>query len=113
VQLPARLRRVFRDTDYIIRWGGEEFLVVARGTSRDSASERCERILAAVSETEFDLPGGVKLKRTCSIGYAPFPLDPSAPRAATWSEAVDLADKALYAAKRGGRNRWAGPDLKA
>ena len=111
MQLPDRLKRVFRETDYIIRWGGEEFLVVARGTSREGASDRCERIRAAVAEVEFDLPGGVKLQRTCSIGFAAFPFDPAAPRAMDWAEVIDLADKALYAAKRGGRNQWAGPQV--
>ena len=110
VQLPARLARIFRETDYIVRWGGEEFLVVERGTSRKNASERCERIRAAVADTTFELPGGTRLAKTCSIGYCAFPLDPSAPRAAGWQDAVELADRALYEAKRAGRNRWVGPE---
>ncbi|MES2946996.1 MAG: GGDEF domain-containing protein [Pseudomonadota bacterium] len=108
VQLPARIKSVFRETDYFIRWGGEEFLVVARSTSRSSAAERAERIRAAVSDTAFDLPGGVRLHKTCSIGFAAFPFVPNAPRVVSWEASIELADAALYAAKRAGRDGWVG-----
>ena len=107
-QLPRRLKPIFRDTDYLIRWGGEEFLVVARGTSRKGAAECAERIRQAVADVAFKLPGDQPLQKTCSIGFAAFPFAPSAPRAFGWADTVELADAALYAAKRAGRNGWVG-----
>lgn len=108
VQMRERLQEVFRESDYLVRWGGEEFLVVARGTSRDGLPELAERARNLVANRAFAVPGGGAVSVTCSIGYACFPLNRANPRAEHWSEALALADAALYAAKREGRNRWVG-----
>ena len=107
IQMQERLREVFRESDYLIRWGGEEFLVLARATHRDEAKAVAERVRRAVADREFVLPDGVRLHKTCSIGFACFPFLPSAPRMLSWSEVVELADQGLYLAKRSGRNAWA------
>ena len=107
VQMQERLREVFRESDYLIRWGGEEFLVLARATHRDDAKLVAERIRSAVANRDFELPDGTRLKKTCSIGFACFPFLPSQPRLMPWSEVVELADQGLYLAKRSGRNAWA------
>ncbi len=107
VQMQERLREVFRESDYLIRWGGEEFLVLARATHRDEAKVVAERIRQAVSGREFVLPDGSRLHKTCSIGFACFPFLPDAPRLLSWSEVVELADQGLYLAKRSGRDAWA------
>ncbi|MBH9552237.1 ligand-binding sensor domain-containing diguanylate cyclase [Inhella gelatinilytica] len=107
-QMRERLQEVFRESDYLVRWGGEEFLVVARASHRRSASLLAERARRAVADRPFELPQGRTLVRTCSIGFACFPLLPDQPRATGWNLLVDLADAALYQAKRGGRNQWAG-----
>ncbi len=107
VQMQERLREVFRESEYLVRWGGEEFLVLARATRRDEASGVAERIGRAVADRAFLLPDGVRIRKTCSIGFACFPFVPAAPRALSWSEVVELADQALYLAKHAGRNAWA------
>lgn len=107
-QMRGRLEQVFREADYLVRWGGEEFLVVARGGSRHGAAELAERARRAVGEQAFELPGGRLLARSCSIGFACWPLDPDRPRAVGWATVLNLADAALYRAKREGRNRWVG-----
>ncbi|MBV6321602.1 sensor domain-containing diguanylate cyclase [Duganella violaceipulchra] len=107
VQMQERLREVFRESDYVIRWGGEEFLVLARATHRDEAHAVAERMRRAVADREFVLPDGVLLSRTCSIGFACFPFLPQQPRLLSWSQVVELADQGLYVAKRSGRNAWA------
>lgn len=108
VQMQERLREVFRETDYLIRWGGEEFLVLARATHRDDAKVVAERIRRAVADRNFVLPDGTELAKTCSIGFACFPFVPAEPRLLSWSEVVELADQGLYLVKRSGRNAWAG-----
>lgn len=108
VQIRERLQQVFRDTDYLIRWGGEEFLIVARGTSRERAEELAERVRLVVEDNNFLLDGDLLIRQTCSVGFACFPFVTAHPRAISWQEVIDIADIALYAVKHSGRNGWAG-----
>jgi len=108
MQLRARLERVFRDSDYLVRWGGEEFLVVARGARRADAALLAERLRVAVAGEPFAIGPDQALQRTCSIGFASFPFVPRAPRWLNWVQVVELADRALYLAKGSGRNRAIG-----
>ena len=108
VQMRQRLQQAFRQADYLVRWGGEEFLIVARATSRARAPELAERARAAVADTPFVLDDGSVLHETCSVGFAAFPLAPAWPAVLDWNTVVDLADEALYAVKRSGRNGWLG-----
>jgi predicted signal transduction protein with EAL and GGDEF domain len=54
------------------------------------------------------LEGGSFFEKTASIGFAAFPFVPSEPEIVGWSQVVELADQALYSAKRAGRNTWCG-----
>ncbi|MCV2370353.1 ligand-binding sensor domain-containing protein [Roseateles oligotrophus] len=107
-QIRVRLQSVFRDSDYLVRWGGEEFLIVARETSRLHAAELAERACRAIAELPFELDDGSHLSKTCSLGFACFPLAPNAQRAIDWNATVNLADAALLAVKRAGRKGWLG-----
>ncbi|WP_431048968.1 two-component regulator propeller domain-containing protein [Roseateles sp. L2-2] len=107
-QMRDRLTAVFREADYLVRWGGEEFLIVARDTSRAHAAELAERARLQVSGSPFDLGDGRTVDVTCSVGFAAFPLAPAFPRALDWAATIALADEALYAVKRSGRNGWEG-----
>lgn len=107
-QLSRLLEEVLRDSDYLVRWGGEEFLIVARFCSREEAPEMAERIRVAVAQYAFDLGDGQQLQKTCSIGYAVYPFYPHMPNSLTWEQVVDTADRALYAAKNAGRDCWVG-----
>lgn len=107
-QFSARLKTVFRDTDYLIRWGGEEFLAVARQTDRRTAEEQAERARAAVANEAFVLEDATRISVTCSVGFACFPLDASHPRQLGWADMVQLADLAMYVVKHSGRNGWLG-----
>jgi diguanylate cyclase (GGDEF)-like protein len=108
VEFARRLRLVFRESDVLVRWGGEEFLALARGGARRGATELAARFNAAVREQPFTLPNGQPLSVTVSIGFAVFPLDPEAPRAWGWDATLSLADAALYAAKAQGRDGYVG-----
>lgn len=107
-QMRARLTTVFREADYLVRWGGEEFLIVARDTSRAHAAELAERARLQVSGAPFDLGEGRTVDVTCSVGFAAFPLARAFPRALDWAATIALADEALYAVKHAGRNGWEG-----
>jgi len=106
VQMKDRLREVFRESDYLVRWGGEEFLVLARATDRSGAHLVAERMRQAVSARPFLLPDGTRLARTCSIGFACYPFLPAQPRLMSWSQVVELADLGLYISKHSGRDAW-------
>lgn len=108
VQFGQRLRSLMRETDFLVRWGGEEFLAVARNTDRARAEELAERIREVVSQSPFTLDDGRTLSVSCSIGFACVPFVGAAPRALGWQDVVQLADLALLAAKRSGRDAWVG-----
>ncbi len=108
VTLAERLRQVFRDTDSLVRWGGEELLVLVRETSRADAAELAARVCAAVRDQPFGIGLGQAVAVSVSIGFAAFPLDPRRPRAWDWPATLALADSALYAAKARGRDGYFG-----
>ncbi|HXA46191.1 MAG TPA: sensor domain-containing diguanylate cyclase, partial [Burkholderiaceae bacterium] len=108
VQMRERLQKVARETDYLIRWGGEEFLMVARGTDRHEANVIAERIHLAVGSHPFELADGVQISKTCSVGFACFPFLLNNLKLLTWSQVVEIADLGLYHAKETGRDRWVG-----
>jgi diguanylate cyclase (GGDEF)-like protein len=108
VALAARLLSVVRDSDLVVRWGGEEFLIVARESDRAEAEQVAARILDSVGGAPFDLGDGVTLRRTCSIGWAALPWIRDAPSAVSWEDTLVLVDRALYLAKRSGRNQAIG-----
>ncbi|WP_343882893.1 diguanylate cyclase [Rhodanobacter caeni] len=108
----AQLRDItlaaIRETDTPVRWGGEEFLVIARRTSCESGPVIAEHIRRLMAQHEFDLGNGVFIRRTCSIGFASYPVLPTEPWRFSWEDVVSLADQCLYAAKHNGRNSWVG-----
>ena len=108
VQLAGVLSDVVRKPDLVVRWGGEEFIVVARETDRTPPSRLAERIRACVEEHDFRLPSGEVIRRTCSVGYALFPFSTAHPDRLAWEQVIAVADAALYRAKTKGRNRTVG-----
>lgn len=68
----------------------------------------CERILDIMASEDFDLGHGVRVRKTCSVGWAPFPWNRGAYEAVCAEETIELADTALYRAKAGGRNQGVG-----
>jgi diguanylate cyclase (GGDEF)-like protein len=107
-QMRSRLQHVFRASDHLVRWGGEEFLAVARESSRHRAPALAERLRAVVADGAFVLDDGSSLHCSCSVGFACLPLDPLHAAAVDWHAVLHLADAALYLAKDSGRNAWAG-----
>lgn len=102
------LREVCRESDILVRWGGEEFLVLARRANRENGAVIARNILEAVRSRPFLLPDGQTIHCTCCIGYTAFPVLPGEPEAFRWEEAVEVADQCLYLAKNSGRDGWIG-----
>jgi diguanylate cyclase (GGDEF)-like protein len=104
-EVAKRIGSVMRRSDDLVRWGGEEFLLVCRTTDRANAPVLCNRVLDAVREVPFDVGNGVGVHKTCSIGWAPYPWLQEDGGMLSIDNVIELADKALYLAKREGRNR--------
>jgi diguanylate cyclase (GGDEF)-like protein len=102
VAVARRLRETLRETDMIVRWGGEEFLVFVPATGADKLDEIAARVMAAVASEPIVYQGNC-IRVTASIGYAPMPLPPENINL-PWERAIGLADMALYMAKLHGRN---------
>jgi diguanylate cyclase (GGDEF)-like protein len=89
-----------RSEDIACRYGGEEFLVILPATETETALLRAEDIRKRVASVRFASHGGTLKDVTVSIGVSTFPQ-----AGKTVEDLVGAADRALYAAKIGGRNR--------
>jgi diguanylate cyclase (GGDEF)-like protein len=102
VEVARRLGKAMRDSDMVVRWGGEEFLVYAPGTNPDHLAMLAGRILDAVGSTPVDAQTcTVPVTVTAGVVWLP----PSAGGEIDWQSATRLADWALYQGKTGGRNQ--------
>jgi diguanylate cyclase (GGDEF)-like protein len=93
----ALLKSLLRDSDFVARVGGEEFMFLLPDTGRDGALIICERVRSAIQALEFPAMGQ---RVSASLGVAILPDD-----ATDGSNLVRAADRMLYAAKDNGRNR--------
>ncbi|MDD5717998.1 MAG: ABC transporter substrate-binding protein [Sulfuricurvum sp.] len=89
------LSQSIRNEDVLIRWGGEEFILLLKVTSEEHALKIAETLREKVADTYFEEVGHI----TCSIGVTYYQKE------ASLSQTVQNADAALYQAKADGRNR--------
>jgi diguanylate cyclase (GGDEF)-like protein len=98
------LRGNSRESDVVVRYGSEEFLLLLPATDGDTARSICERIVTAFQHTRHDI-GNTSIGVTVSIGYATHSAEQAFPSAEAFLQA---ADQALHTAKLQGRNRSVG-----
>ncbi len=110
--LAVIMQEAVRSSDIVIRYGGEEFLILLTDCEAEKATEVAEKIRIAVEEQLFRVES-ISIRKTLSIGVSIFPMDGEG----FW-ECVKYADIALYQAKDTGRNKvlrfepsmWEGDD---
>ena len=116
-QFAAALQEIVRAGHYLIRWGGEEFLIVFRAMPRAETEQVIARVHATLGTRCFTTPGSGQLALRCSIGFVEHPFVPGQPDTVDLETLFNMADQALYAVKSGGRNGWAvlrpGPNFNA
>jgi len=106
-QVARALLDVARQSDYVVRWGGDEFLVVARDLDAEAGSDLAQRIVETLGNHSFGLgEHGRSLECRCSVGLCVFPFTRDEPEAVGWEQVVEMADAAAYLAKRDGGDRW-------
>jgi diguanylate cyclase (GGDEF)-like protein len=93
------LRSCVRETDSVIRYGGDEFVVILVETKAEEAILVAERMRKMVEEKTFGRERGLDIRLTISIGIASFPE-----HATTKQHLLNLADKAMYRGKDTTRN---------
>jgi diguanylate cyclase (GGDEF)-like protein len=106
VEAARRMKKALREADILVRWGGEEFLIVALHLSARQAHSMAQRLLNALSNEPM-LIQGYSLTVTASFGYATFPLIRHQ-HEGHWQDALALVDSVMYFAKRRGRNQAVG-----
>ncbi|HEU4421863.1 MAG TPA: diguanylate cyclase [Pilimelia sp.] len=104
--LAERTRALVRRADFLVRYGGDEFVLVLPHTAALEAMRVASRVVAGVSGEPF--PGSPPLSLSVSLGLATFPED-----AADGDQLIAVADRRNYLAKRRGRGRAVGDDLTA
>ena len=101
-EFALRIEGSIRVEDLLARYGGEEFVLLLRQTSAKEARLVSERMRATIADHPFELDGGKSVRVTMSVGVATLDRFEEAPPPA---RLLELADRQLYRAKEGGRNR--------
>lgn len=94
------LTAIARKSDFVARWGGEEFVLCLTSTAEAGARVAAERVRRAIADARYVLPNGNEHRATASVGLA-------SAENAEWDihELLGRSDKAMYSAKHRGRNR--------
>jgi len=101
LELATVLKDSARDKDYVCRYGGEEFSIILPQTTKEQGFVIAEKIRKQIALHDFQkFPMFTELTITVSIGLAVFPDD-----AKTQEDLIAKADKSMYVAKFGGKNR--------
>jgi len=108
IEMAHRLLQAVRDDDLIVRWGGEEFLIVARTREGMFAPQLAQRLLDLIGGRPVHHEGR-EIAVTASIGFVSLPIPPHGLRL-SWERAIDLVDTVMYLAKAHGRNKAYGVD---
>ena len=95
------LYHTFRKSDYLIRWGGDEFVGVYLGLDDDGVYQVANKVMDAIHEVKVVTEDGHELFMTASVGIAGF-----APSDKDYTDGIRRADNMLYDSKAGGRNQF-------
>ncbi len=106
-QFAQLLNSLVRTGDYVVRWGGEEFLLVFRPMPMRNLQVIGNRLRETVNAHGFDIGHGRTLQLNCSIGLSEYPLFRDRRGRVSWETMVELADQSLYYVKSNGRDGWA------
>lgn len=104
VQFAHILKKSIRRDDIVVRFGGEEFIVVLNNVDESSACEIVMKLFDYVRSSAFALVEGKTINLTCSIGFLVYPLQEYNDPHITFEKMISTVDGAMYFAKAHGRN---------
>lgn len=104
VEIANRLSKLTRNDDMVLRWGGEEFLILLRRVDIKSLAAFTQRVLDTIGNTPVTF-GDQQIRVTASAGFLTYPFANLNEQTMGWAKALQLADMALYLGKVHGRNR--------
>lgn len=104
VEIAKRLRAAVRESDLVMRWGGEEFLIFSPKASVEHLQILAQRVLKAIGATPMEV-AGAPMTVTATGGFLTLPFSGLPESVCNWEKAVLIADMALYLGKVNGRNR--------
>lgn len=110
IEFSRRIKAAIRETDMLIRWGGEEFMLVARLEKNMDQHQIAERIRTVIAQQAFKVSAQTLLPVTCTIGVVVYPHCTDEVVNINWHSLVQLADAALYLGKKKQRNCWVSVD---
>ncbi len=108
IEASRRISSAIRNSDVLVRWGGEEFLIVSRYTNRAQAKILADRVVEAVRGKPYMVGSADGLLQTCSIGWAAFPWLEDHVDAMGYEAVLKYADRGLYRAKKAGKDQAIG-----
>jgi diguanylate cyclase (GGDEF)-like protein len=103
-EIASRLKSTVRDTDMVLRWGGEEFLIYSPHSSPVQITSLVDRVLRAIGENPV-LVGELHIPVTLTAGFISLPVSGVPETVCSWEKTLQIADMALYLGKAHGRNR--------
>ncbi|MFZ6640009.1 tetratricopeptide repeat-containing diguanylate cyclase [Undibacterium sp. TC4M20W] len=104
IEVARRLRSTVRDSDMVLRWGGEEFLIYSPRSNPAQLKGLVERILRSIGEENIQADGA-SVPVTLTAGFISLPFSGLPEAICNWEKALQIADMALYLGKVNGRNR--------
>jgi len=103
-QISGLLLRESRGADYVVRYAGEQFVLVLRDVEFATVRDFALQLNQLIANAGFQLPDGRIVSLTCSIGYSCFPLELLGGQLISWEISLQLAEIALSKVKQSGRN---------
>lgn len=111
IKISGALKKMIRAEDILVRWGGEEFLIILVNTKPEYKKIFSKKILDSFQKTPLIIDNKT-IYKTCSIGSVHIPLSKNHPELLTLEHTINICDFALYIAKENGRNRAVHIELK-
>jgi diguanylate cyclase (GGDEF)-like protein len=106
LQVRDELLDCTRKSDTVIRWGGDEFLIIGHTKGLSGIANFAERVRLAVTEHVYHVGNGQCASLSCSVGAVPYPFAPLKSELLNWEQSLNVADSAAYIVKSNGRNGW-------
>lgn len=112
-EIARELNRITRTDDIVIRWGGEEFLVVLNRTDREFIPLFARKILELFRTKTVEYGKQQSLQGRCSVGCVIFPFCEELPQLLSFEKCIEVCDKAVLHAKKRGRDRAVFPEFNS